>query len=229
MKAKRKVKILTDLLMTATLIFLMAYQVTGTQFHEWLGAGMLALFLCHNVLNLRWYGALFQGKYTTVRALRTITNLTALLAVLCLAASGIIMSRYVFAFLPIHTGTALARVVHLSGAYWGFTLMSIHLGLHWGMVLNMCRKALGRKAPMVLVWVSRVCAAAVAVYGAFCFCRADVVSYLFLTVKFAFLDYEKRAFWVFAEYIAMMGFWVFISYYAAKTLGKKMPAASKRR
>ena len=225
MKAKRSVKILIDLLMTATLIFLMAYQVTGAQFHEWLGAGMLVLFLCHNALNLRWYGALFRGKYTAVRVLRTVTNLAALLAMLCLAASGIVMSRHVFAFLPIHTGTALARVVHLSGAYWGFTLMSIHLGLHWGIVVSMDRKTLGGN--VALVWVSRVCAAAVAGYGAFCFCRADIVSYLFLTVKFAFLDYEKSAFLILTEHMAMMGCWVFISYYAAKALGKS--AASKRR
>ena len=229
MNATHNVKILIDLLMTAALIFLMAYQVTGTQLHEWLGAGMLVLFLCHNVLNLRWYGALFRGKYTAVRALRTVTNLAALLAMLCLAASGIVMSRHVFSFLPIHTGTALARVVHLSGAYWGFTLMSIHLGLHWGMVVHMFRKTLGRKSPMALVWMCRMCAAAVAGYGAVCFCRANIVSYLFLTVQFAFLDYEKHAFGVLAEYMAMMGFWVFSSYYAAKALGRKMPVASKRR
>ena len=229
MKAKRNVKILTDLLMTAALIFLMAYQVTGPRFHEWLGVGLLVLFLCHNAWNLRWYGALFRGKYTAVRALRTVSNLAALFSMLCLAASGIVMSRHVFAFLPIRTGTALARVIHLSGAYWGFTLMSVHLGLHWGMVVNMCRKALGREVPMALVWLSRVCAAAVAVYGAFCFCRADIVSYLFLTVKFAFLDYEKHAFIVLTEYMAMMGFWVFISYYAAKALSRKMPDATKRR
>ena len=36
-----------DLLMTISLIFLMAYQVTGEKGHEWLGTGMILLFLIH--------------------------------------------------------------------------------------------------------------------------------------------------------------------------------------
>lgn len=29
---------------------------------------------------------------------------------------------------------ALAGTRHLSGSYWGFTLMSIYMGPHWGIV-----------------------------------------------------------------------------------------------
>ena len=37
-----------DFLMTALLLLLMAYQVTGEALHEYIGAGMLILFLLHN-------------------------------------------------------------------------------------------------------------------------------------------------------------------------------------
>lgn len=55
MKTKMKIKILIDFLMTISLLFLMAYQITGQNLHEWLGAGMLVLFIIHNILNLKWY------------------------------------------------------------------------------------------------------------------------------------------------------------------------------
>lgn len=32
--------------------------------HEWIGAGMFALFIAHQVCNLNWYKNLFRGRYT---------------------------------------------------------------------------------------------------------------------------------------------------------------------
>ena len=44
---KKRIKIIIDVLMTVTLLILMAYQVTGRQFHEYAGAFMLLLFIVH--------------------------------------------------------------------------------------------------------------------------------------------------------------------------------------
>lgn len=62
MKAKMKIKIGIDFLMTVLLLLLMAYQITGQKLHEWFGAGMLALFILHNILNIKWYGNLSKGN-----------------------------------------------------------------------------------------------------------------------------------------------------------------------
>lgn len=35
---------------------------------------------------------------------------------------------------------SFARRLHILGAYWGFLLMSRHLGLHWNMIIGMLRK-----------------------------------------------------------------------------------------
>lgn len=43
MKLKMKIKVIIDLLMTILLLLLMAFQITGQEFHEWFGAGMLVL------------------------------------------------------------------------------------------------------------------------------------------------------------------------------------------
>lgn len=136
MKEKIKVKMLIDFLMTMALLLLMTYQVTGEKYHEWLGSFMFILFIVHNVLNIRWYGNLFKGKYHFLRIIWTLINFAVFIAMICLMYSGIVMSRYVFAVLPIKSGMALARVMHLSGSYWGFVFMSVHLGLHWSAVMG---------------------------------------------------------------------------------------------
>lgn len=222
-----KVKRTIDLFMTLFLLLLMAYQVTGEALHEWIGAGMLVLFLLHNILNIRWYGGLAKGKYSVLRVLRIVINFSVLVAMLIQAYSGIVLSRHVFAALPISGGMATARVLHLAGSYWSFVLMSIHLGLHWGMIMGIFRKKSGKKTSIALTWILRLLAVGIAICGVVCFYQADIASYLFLKVEFAFLDYEKSGALILAEYLAMMGLWVFISYYGAKALGKL--SKSKRR
>ena len=218
---KPKIKIATDILMTAALLLLMAYQVVGDTLHEWFGAGMLVLFIVHNILNIKWYGALFKGKYKPLRIFGTILNFAVLAAILMLGYSGIVMSRHLFAFLNIKKGMALARSMHLCVSYWGFVLMSLHLGVHWGMIIGIIfRKISKGKKSSVIFWIMRVIAAAVSVFGAICFIKADIFSYMFLKNEFAFFDFEKSALSVFAEYIAMMALWVFIGHYTAKGLGK---------
>ena len=48
-----------DVCMTFTLLFLMAYQVTGEVLHERIDIGMTVLVIIHQILNRKWYSALF--------------------------------------------------------------------------------------------------------------------------------------------------------------------------
>lgn len=230
MNLKRKIKVTIDLFMTILLLLLMAFQITGQEFHEWFGAGMLVLFLAHNILNFKWYRSLFKGKYSILRVMRMIVNFAVLLSMLCLAYSGIVMSHYVFDFVSVRGQMALARQMHMAAAYWGFVLMSVHLGFHWGMIVGMAGKLVrGRKIPKSLLWILRLIAVAAAGYGAVCFSNADIVSYLFLQNQFAFFDFEQTAVSVFTEYIAMMGLWVFIGYYSMKGMNRLLYAKKERR
>lgn len=229
MTRKMKLKLAIDFLMTILLLLLMAYQITGEVFHEWLGAGMLVLFLLHNILNIRWYKNLCKGRYKPLRILQTVVNSAVLIAILSLAYSGIVMSRHVFSFLPINSGMALARVMHLAGSYWGFVLMSIHLGLHWKMVVSLFGRLSGGKNRGIFIWIFRFLSVLTAGYGATCFYRLNILSYMFLKVEFAFLDYGKSAFTVFSEYLAIMGFLVFITYYLAKVIERSSVKISKRK
>lgn len=221
MKLKIKLKMAIDFLMTVLLLLLMAYQITGQEFHEWIGIGMLVLFVTHNLLNLRWYGNLFKGKYRMLRIIQTVINFSLLLTMFCLGFSGIVMSRHVFADFPINRPMATARNMHLSASYWGFVLISTHLGLHWSMILGMFRKLLnGKKVFGIIIWILRTASLLFAGYGLYLFIQKNIISYMFLKVQFVFFDFEQSAASVVLEYLTMMGFWIFISYYAVKGIGK---------
>lgn len=182
MKFKMKIKIVIDCIMTTLLLLLMAYQITGQKLHEWIGSGMLVLFAIHNLLNFRWYRTLLKGRYTLLRTLQTIINFGTLLSILCLGYSGIVMSRHVFSAIPMSRSMATARTMHLAASYWGFVLMSVHMGLHWGMVLVMFRK-LCLKAPAALTWIGRFLAVLIAGYGLYCFWKENIIYYMFLKVS----------------------------------------------
>lgn len=176
--------------MTILLLFLMAYQITGQKLHEWLGVGMLLLFLIHNILNFNWYRNLFKGRYQPLRILQTILNFSILISILYLGFSGMTMSRYLFESFDFGS-VSEARKMHLSASYWGFVLMSIHLGFHWSMVLGIFRKLLkGKKIPTVLIWLLRLSGVLIAVCGAICFYKADIVSYMLIRNQFVFFDFK---------------------------------------
>ena len=60
MKKKTISKHIFDLCMSVSLLFLMAYQVTGEKAHEWLGMAMFVLIVAHNLLNVKWYASIFR-------------------------------------------------------------------------------------------------------------------------------------------------------------------------
>ncbi|MBQ6919856.1 MAG: hypothetical protein IJQ74_05950, partial [Synergistaceae bacterium] len=84
---------LVDISLTVTLMIQMSYQVTGQEVHEYSGIIMFALFLVHQYLNRRWFGALFKGKYTLLRSVNTAVTLALLVSFVMTAFSGIIMSE----------------------------------------------------------------------------------------------------------------------------------------
>ena len=214
MKAKAKIKWMLDILMTIALFFLMGYQLWGETAHEWIGAGMLVLFMAHQVCNRNWYKILFRGRYTPMRILQCSVNILTLVAMLALFYSGIIMSRYVFAFLPIQGGMALARRLHILGSYWGYLFMSLHLGLHWGMVLNLVvKRQISQRKYQAAGFITGLM---IAVYGIYVLIKRDFLTYMFLRSEFVFLDYEESKLLFLLDYLALMGLCVFIAHYSAK-------------
>ena len=206
MNPQVRIKIITDVLMTFALLFLMGYQFWGDIAHEWAGAGMFILFIAHHILNKGWYRSLFKGKYTPARIFQLIVDILVFLAMVGLMVSGVILSNHVFAFLNIRGGMAFARVLHMSASYWGFVLMAVHLGLHRGIFINMARKAFKMTAPSkkrrILLNTAGV---GIAVYGLFVFIHRNLLSYMLVLTEFVFLDFSEPVLRFYVDYLAMMG------------------------
>lgn len=210
-------KIALDCLMIVLLPLLMAYSLIGEKAHEWLGAVMFLLFLGHHALNWRWYRGLPKGKWTARRLFQTAVNIALLLCMLGLMVSGVMISRYVFSFLPISGGRRFARTLHMLTAYWGFCLMSLHLGMHWNMVLGMVRNVI-KKQSIQRTWFFRAAAAAIAGYGLYAFSQREIYAYLFLQSHFVFFDFNEPRMLFFLDYVAVIAFMTVIGHYAAKLL-----------
>ena len=162
-------------------------------------------------------GGLRPSRYTPVHILMLAVNILTLAAMAFLMYSGIIMSRHVFAFLPARGGMAAARRLHLLGSYWGFLLMSLHIGLHWGMVGN----GLGIKQGIRNRWLCFAGSLLAAVYGVYVFAKRDFLTYLFLKSEFVFLDYAESKILFYLDYMALMGLCIFITHYGSKLLRRR--------
>ena len=206
--------------MTATLLMLMSYSLIGEKAHEWIGSTMFVLFIIHHCLNIQWCKNLFKGKYT---AFRTVQTMLVVLMLLCMTGSmvsGIVLSRHVFAALPIEGGSSWARTVHMICAYWGFVIMSLHLGFHWAMMMGMGKKMF--KTPSKLrTWVLRGAAFAIAAYGAYAFHVRQIGEYMLLRTPFVFFDFDEPLVFFFLDYLAVMGLFVCIGHYLSLALKKK--------
>lgn len=219
MKPKVVIKLAVDILMTLALLFLMGYHLWGEVLHEWVSAGMLLLFIAHHILNGYWHRSIFKGKYNTMRILTLCIDILVLVSMLAQMYSGIVMSRYVFDFLPSIGGMSLARRLHILGAYGGFLLMSLHLGLHWNMILGMSRKTAGIKSKSkIRSIIAFVAGLVVAGYGVWVFISRGFLTYLLLKSEFVFLDYSESKILFYIDYLALMGLCIFIAHCSAKMI-----------
>ena len=206
------IKRIVDAAMTVLLLFLMAYQVTGEVLHEWIGMSMTVLVIIHQILNRKWYGSLFRGKYHAYRVLSASVSILLLCCFAMTAFCGMSMSGYAVPFLYGMAPVSFARRMHLSLSHWAFVLMGLHLGLHIPAMaagLNLKDKT---KTVLTCVFF---CAGGA---GFWLFLKNGMPDYLFFRVPFAFLDYEKAGWLVFFENLLMLSFWAFIGTRAALIL-----------
>ena len=210
--SKRKI---VDAAMTVVLLFLMAYQVTGEMAHEWIGVIMTILVIVHQILNRRWYSALFKGRYNPYRSLTTALNILLVLCFAMTAFCGMSMSGYAVPFLYGMAPVSFVRRTHLSMSHWSFVLMGLHLGMHIPM-MTAGLKWKGRTKTILAGLF--ICIGGI---GLYLFLRNGMPDYLFFRVPFAFLDYEKAGWLVFLENLLMLSFWALIGNLAAIILRKR--------
>lgn len=98
---KRKVKIMTDVVMYFIFLYLMSYRAgRGLFLHGILGCFLFVLFVLHHILNGRWYSGLKKGRYRPARIFFVGIDFLLFVAMAGMAVSSVMMSGDIFTFPP---------------------------------------------------------------------------------------------------------------------------------
>ena len=262
MKSTKPLRLTLDIAMTILSIILMGgnYLFPADIVHEILGVGLFVLWVIHVILNRRWYaslaqasklitstnandrrsyGAIFKGKYKPYRIMQTVINCGILICTIFLMVSGIILSNHVFTFLGIESGLGFARIAHLLASHWYYLFMSLHIGLHVGMIANkLCHspdptrespngEIIGSSPIMtenqssIMKLVGIILLALVCAYGVYAFIARGVWKYLILQQQFFFFDLERGYILFAIDYISIIILFAAISHFVATCLKRK--------
>lgn len=191
---------LVDILMLVLLILLMAYSLIGEETHEVIGISIFGIFIAHHIINRNSWAGLFKGKYNVVRILNTIVNMLLVIYMVMQPVSGILMSKYVLKEIRIAGTMGALRTIHLVMAYWGFILLSFHLGLHGRSIITSLKPRINKTARVTVTAVFMLISA----YGVYAFIKRKIGCYLFMKTLFVFFDYSESRIIFLLDYLAIM-------------------------
>lgn len=218
MTRKLAVKLMIDLGLTVSMFLAFAYHLTGPVAHEFIGLVMFLLLLAHNSLNWRWYKNLGRPGGGLERRLTQAVTLVLLAVTVALLVSSILASRVLFDFVRVGNGF-LVRQIHALVAYWILVLMSVHLGLHWPLVMAALRQAL--KLNKTGLWRSalmKLSALTVMGFGVWASFDRGLGSKLLMRHSFDYWDGGPAGFFI--TYLLIMGLYVGLIHYSLQFLRK---------
>lgn len=217
---KRLLRPAIDIAMTVSMPVLMAYELAGAAFHEYLGIAVFLLFVFHHALNFGWLKGIAKGRYPATRIINLAVNLLLLVIMFLLPVSGIILSKHAFVFLDFDTEIAEARTIHLLASYWGFLLMSLHIGFHWSAMKSAMGRKNARQAAGTRKILLYIAEAGIFIYGIHAFLHRGIADYLFLRNQFVFFDFSEPLAFFLLDYFAIMAMTACAGYYLMLALRK---------
>ncbi len=154
MKNKMNKKLMLDVLMTVMFIALMDYAFTGLLLHEIIGLAIFAFFFFHKLINFKWIKSVTKRLFDPNLKARTkvMYALDALLLVdiVLITLSGVFISTEMFPNLFSVADRFLWVTIHHIASYAGLIAISLHVGLHWKMIMAAFRKMFRIKKPSII-------------------------------------------------------------------------------
>lgn len=135
---KHHMKLMLDIIMTICFICIMKIKITGMSLHEKLGISILGLVCMHLILNYKWIrgitGRLFDKKLKPIIKISYVLNVILCGLILLIVASGMLISVTIFTQVSAEN-RALWADIHKISSLLAFICISIHVGLHWNMIM----------------------------------------------------------------------------------------------
>ena len=180
-----------NIAMLMLMISALAFRMTGDFLHEWIGVAAILLFILHNIINIKWYGHVFSGKYTILRAINLVINSGVTISAAIMLISGLMHSRHVLWFMNLQ-GSIELRQIHTTAAYWLLLFTSMHLGMYWKSILF--RLGFYKMENKICKNLLRIFCVFIALCGVYFLFQRDMFSKLFLGYSFDFWDPELPIF-----------------------------------
>ena len=212
----KRLRPIVDAAMTVLLLMSMSYETIGSVFekifgidayeygaliHEYIGISFIALVFFHLWLNRHWLLNIFKGRYNMARSVLVLADIFLIADIFFLLISGLMMSQILgFDSFSENSAMSFARTAHMLAAYWGYVIMSFHVGLHI------------KKIPKIFFII--------AVYGCYAFIKRQIYEYMFLLTEFVFFDFEESLIYFFIDYIAVMILFAVFSSFVMKICRK---------
>ena len=227
----KKIRMPIDIFMTILSILLMGGTLLfpDEKVHQILGMILLALWICHTILNRKWYASLHKGKYAPYRIMQIIVNVSLSICAILLMISGMMMAWFV----EIPFGLGFARITHLISSHWYYVFMCAHLGMHLGMIFSRIaksrqnlsteadvRREAKKQAQYTKIFL-RILLLVICAYGVYAFIIRGIAKYMFLMQQFFFLDLERGFILFIVDYLSILILIATLSYYFSKFLQKR--------
>ena len=195
--------VLSIILMGGTVLF------PDDRVHQVLGMLLLTLWFSHVVLNWRWYGSLFKGKYNSYRRMQIVVNIGITVCAILQMISGLMMAW----FMPVEaigSGIEFARTAHIVASHWYFLFMCFHIGMHISMMAS--------RVPVRYLGYTRLAIGVVSSYGIYAFIIRGLWRYILLLQQFFFLDLDRGYVLFVVDYISILVLFSMISHYLSRLL-----------
>ena len=209
------IRLVLDFTAAGLLFVALAYWWLDNTTHELIGTGMFVLLVSHNVFNRRWWARLPKSVRGRPSFLTIASNILIALAISALLVTSVMISRSVFAFLPV-SGGSTAREIHILAAYWAFILAAVHLGLHWSMIMAVAGRLL-RVGPADAIRTAalRGVAGAIAACGIYSMVVMGIGNRLIGRPSIDFWDFQESTIGFFLHHVVILGAWVCAAHYVA--------------
>lgn len=129
--------LLLPCVMLTFLLLSLAYWWLENVPHEIFGSLFFMLLAWHLSRHKSWFNGLLKGWYDKRRIVTVLLHVALLVNMIVLLLTSIVISKTVFGFLPIDS--IYLREIHWFSAYWVMVIVGIHLGIHWGRIMELSR------------------------------------------------------------------------------------------
>lgn len=222
---KQHIKYCLDIIMTICFICIMKIMITGMMLHERLGIIILGLVIMHIVLNYKWIKGvalkIFDKKFNTVTKFSVVLNIVLAVLTILAVVSGVFVSVTMLRGITVGN-RQLWAAIHKQSALLIFICISIHIGLHWKMIMfgfkNMFKL---KNSSAIRGYLLRIVSIIIMLFGLLCLSNNSILQSM-LRINSGSAHKEVTKVKVIAEYVSIMGLFIGGTHYTLQINNKNI-------